>query len=66
MGERIGAGYAALVERPGRRMETFVGRADVPARASHNPDPLTHACATGVYRDAGRVKAPGLIGEGLR
>ena len=66
MDEWIGVGDAAFVEKAERRMEEFVGRAGILVLASHSPGLLERVCTTGVYLDAGRVKARGPIGDMLK
>ena len=66
MDEWIGVGDAAFVEKAERRLESLVSRAGILVLASHNLALLERVCATGIFLDAGRVRAIGPIGEVLR
>ena len=66
MDEWIGVGDAAFIKEAERRMEEFVGRTSILVLASHNPSLLERVCTTGVYLDAGRVRARGPIGDMLK
>ena len=65
MDEWLGVGDPAFVEKARRRIEEFVKRAGILVLASQNHVLLERVCTTGIFLDAGRVKAQGPIAEVL-
>lgn len=61
--EIIGAGDAAFIQKATQRMRDLCDRAGAIVLASHSHDILRDICTTGVWMDAGRVRAYGPLDE---